>query len=260
MHRDRMHSTNLQRYRLIIGLFFFSVASNAQWIYPPPLPPGTTLSDFASGAQVSNLTYAVHDTILGSFQPATVDLYIIYRCTHTPTTTPIYPSNLTITSAEGTLTADGTWQYPWTYLSWANSNAFSPGQDLLFFSAFPEPNATVGPLCWFELSTGTDETNQQPPFNRSITLDGGDAAHHFTTKPFNVVSARAVNTTWTINGNASGSVPSGSSVAFSIGTQPTASGGAASATPSSAGAAHIYSQSSLYFLPWAIFIWISILL
>lgn len=250
---------------LIFGHLFFAASSDAQWIYPPPIPSGTTLSDFASGALTSNLTYAVHDTILGSFEPSNVDLYILYRCTHSPTTTPIYPSNLTISSAEGTLAADGTWEYPWTYLSWAYSNAFSPGQDLLFFASFQAPNATVGSLCWFELSTGTDETNPEPPFNRSISLNGGDFAHHFTTTPFNVVPARATNTTWTINGNASESGQGSPSFTLSFGSQPTATGGGAqpSATHSGAGAAYTWYQISLYdikflwaaFLPTFILIW-----
>lgn len=242
----------LQRCRLIFGLLFLLVASSAQWIYPPPLPPGTTLSDFASGDLISDLSYGIHDTILGSFQPSTVDLYIIYRCTHTPTPRPIYPSNLTFSSAEGTLATDGTWQYPWTYVPWAYTNAFSPGQNLLFFSGFPAPNATLGPLCWFELSTGTDETNPQPPFNRSITLDGGDAVHHFTTKPFNVVPGTAANTTWTINGNTSESGPSACSFVLSTGTQPTAStkGGEsarASTASSGSGAAYLLPKLSIWF-------------
>jgi hypothetical protein len=248
----------LQLCHLIFGILLFSAASDAKWIYPPPLPSGTTLSDFASGSLTSDLTYAVHDTILGSFEPSDVDLYIIYRCTHTPTNTPIYPSNLTISSAEGTLAADGTWEYPWTYLSWAYSNAFSPGQDLLVFAAFPTPNTTVGPLCWFELSTGTDKTNSEPPFNRSISLNGGDSAHHFTTKPFNIVPARAVNTTWTISGNASESGQGSPGFTLSIGSQPTATGGSAqpSATHSGACSAYLWCQNSFYgiTLLWTIFV------
>lgn len=204
-----------------LALYLYVVAL-AQWIYPPAIPSGKTISDYASGVAISNITYAAGDSILGSFEPAQVDLYVLYRCTHTPVTSPIYPSNLSISSSDPVVAADGTWEWPWTYLSWAYTNAYTPGQDVLYFSGLPDPKIS-GSLCWFELSTGTDATNQQPPFNRSISLNGSDTAHHYVTMPFNVEHEAAVNTTWTTGGqNASQLYPSGLGFTLSGGTIPTA--------------------------------------
>ncbi|KAH8817391.1 hypothetical protein F5884DRAFT_249185 [Xylogone sp. PMI_703] len=214
----------------------------AQWIYPPPLPSGKTLSDYASGADSSNITYSAGDSIFGSFEPAEVELYILYRCAQPPVKTPIYPSNLSISSSDPVVGSDGTWEWPWTYVSSAFTNAYTPGQDILFFSGIPNPK-TSGSLCWFELSTGTDVTNQQPPFNRSITLNGSDATHHFVTMPFNVGPAAAVNTTWTTGGqNASDVYPNGVNITLSGGTLPTstASGSQPSGTPNAASNSHTH--------------------
>ncbi|RFU28022.1 hypothetical protein B7463_g8316, partial [Scytalidium lignicola] len=210
---------------LLVAIALVS-ATFAQWIYPPPLPSGKTLSHYATGAVTSNITYSTGDSILGSFEPAKVDLYILYRCTHVPVTTPIYPSNLSISSSDPTVASDGTWEWPWTYLSWAYTNAYTPGQDVLYFTGIPNPN-TTGSLCWFELSTGTDATSQQSPFNRSITLNGSDTAHHFVTMPFNIRTAATVNTTWTTGGqNASQLYPGRLSFTISGGILPTSTASA----------------------------------
>jgi len=181
--------------------------ATAQFVYPPPLE--RPLSDYISGAASSALNFSEGDNMLGGWStPGRLKSFMLYRCTHTPSSTPIYPSNSSFTSDQGSVARDGTWEQMPLYVGAESNfgNGFNPGNNPIWFhGGFFAPNATTGTLCWFELYPGTDTYSYENGAQRVATVNGaGD--WYFATVPFTVHPKRpsGLTVTWKEDGTERG--------------------------------------------------------
>ncbi|KAH8889131.1 hypothetical protein GQ53DRAFT_227650 [Thozetella sp. PMI_491] len=183
---------------------------SAQFKYPPPLE--RPLTDYTSGAVSSSLNFSDGDNMFGAFKtPGSFKSFMLYRCTHTPSSKTIYPSNSSFTSREGALAADGTWEQMPLYedASDAFGSGANPGNNPIWFHGdFFAPNETTGNLCWFELYPGFEYVD----FNRTLgeqvrttTVDGA-SDWYFASVPFVVNPRRpsGLTVTWKSDGTERG--------------------------------------------------------
>lgn len=195
-------------------------AVHAQFKYPPPLD--RPLTDYTSGLARSPLNFSDGDNMFGGwYTPGRLKSYLLYRCTHTPSSKPIRPSNSTFWDCQGHVSkaGDGTWeQMPLLEEGTSGfETGFNPGKNPLWFHGdFFAPNATTGQLCWFELYPGT-EGYENPPeaadmteggvinrgYVRTATVDGG-SDWYFATVPFEVHPRRPSGLTVTWRGGTPG--------------------------------------------------------
>ncbi|KAK7992353.1 hypothetical protein PG988_001147 [Apiospora saccharicola] len=188
-------------------------AVHAQFKYPPPLD--RPLTDYTSGLAQSPLNFSEGDNMFGGwYTPGRLKSYMLYRCTHTPSSTPIRPSNSTFWDRQGRLSksGDGTWeQMPLLEMNSGFETGFDSGKNPIWFHGdFFAPNATTGNLCWFELLPGTEGREKLPEasdmteggiinggYVRTATVHGG-SDWYFATVPFEVHPRRAsgLTVTW----------------------------------------------------------------
>jgi hypothetical protein len=216
-------------------LFSLLPIAAPQFIYPPNVPQGKTLSDYTSGSLSPIIYYLIHDAIIGSYRTPK-EAFSITRCAKAGRTDPIYPSNSTFDSKEGHLAPDGTWEVMDSYSNGMFRNIYNPGNNLWVIPDF-EPyvgNATTGHICWWELYSVTEKqvdygsngvypngTIYPQDLRRVVTLVGSDTGNYFASTPF-VVNATMRegnrNYTWT---SAGGSDNVASTATMSVGNRPT---------------------------------------
>ncbi|KAK8045468.1 hypothetical protein PG993_005492 [Apiospora rasikravindrae] len=199
----------------LLALVLPAAVVQAQFTYPPPLE--RPLTDYTSGLVQSPLNFSEGDSVYGGwFTPGKLKSYMLYRCTHTPSSTPIRPSNSTFVDREGRVSksGDGTWeQMPHIEGGYTSSftTGFNPGRNPIWFSGdLFAPNATTGNLCWFELYPGTEGWDNPPEafdmteggklnggYVRTVVVDGA-SEWYFATVPFEVHPRRpsGLTVTW----------------------------------------------------------------
>ncbi|KAF2724345.1 hypothetical protein K431DRAFT_301063 [Polychaeton citri CBS 116435] len=179
-----------------------------QWTYPPPLE--RPLTDYTSGLAVSALNFSAGDDLYGGWTtPVGLASFLLYRCTHTPSSAPIYPSNSSFNSTEGHVAADGTWEQMPLYQNGMFGNGFNSGSNPFFSPSFFEGNSTTGDLCWFELYPGRDRYGPYDPTTgdaQRVATVNGDGTFYFATVPFVVKPRRPTGqvVTWKDDGTERG--------------------------------------------------------
>ncbi|KAK8069979.1 hypothetical protein PG994_006595 [Apiospora phragmitis] len=121
----------------------------AQFTYPPPLD--RPLTDYTSGLAQSPLNFSAGDNMFGGWTtPGRLKSFLLYRCTHTPSSTPIRPSNRTFIDTQGRVSkapGDGTWeQMPLFDGGSGFEPGFNPGRNPIWFHGdFFAPQRDDGP-------------------------------------------------------------------------------------------------------------------
>ncbi|KAH8590840.1 hypothetical protein B0O99DRAFT_691150 [Bisporella sp. PMI_857] len=171
---------------------------SAQFKYPYPVEP-YTLIDYTSGKVESALNFSAGDNIWGGWTtPVGWMSFFLLRCTHIPSSTPIYPSNSTFNSSVGQVSSDGTWEQMMFFSSGAFGSGVQSGSSPFLGYDFFVGNETTGQMCWFELYPGHDGQGES-----SVS---GDGAFYFASMPFVVKNMRPSGqvVTWRDNGTPRG--------------------------------------------------------
>ena len=179
-----------------VALCLFSLVS-AQWIYPPALPDGASLTDYTTGALSPIDDFHKDDTIVASYRTPQ-GAFGLARCAKPGHKTPIRPSNGTFASSEGRETPDGIWEFMPIYMNTALGNRISGGKNIwfVFLEDYVPENTDGHSICWLELYEGREE--QIGPLDcdstgtvcdvgeltQVITVDGEDTRNYFATTPF----------------------------------------------------------------------------
>jgi hypothetical protein len=199
--------------------------SQAQWIFPPPLPADTSLSDYTSGKAEPIHTFHIHDSLIGKFSTPRSAMSIT-RCAKQGRTEPILPSNESFISTQGHLAEDGTWQVMDGWIDWYTANHYSKGQNMYVTPNFKDSvgNETTGHICWWELYS-VSELQVQTPFDEEgvsrnvpeVTLLGDKTDNYFASTPFVVnttMRAGGRNVTWR-NGDSTDNKATSTTLVFS---------------------------------------------
>jgi hypothetical protein len=190
-----------------LAMLALSSPAAAQFIYPPPLK--RPLSDYTSGKVQSALNFSDGDNMLGAWStPGNLMSFLLYRCVHTPTSEPTFPSNSSFTSRDGQVADDGTWEQMPLYEGFDNGfgNGFNPGKTPIWFHGpFEAPTKESGNLCWFELYPGRDTISYENGPERIAEVNGG-GEWYFASVPFTVKPKRpsGVTVLWKDDGTERG--------------------------------------------------------
>lgn len=216
--------------QLLVLLTCLLSGVSAQWIYPPPLPDGATLTDFTTGALSPITDFVIHDSMIASYSTPDGG-YGLARCAKPGRTEPIYPSNGTFTSEKGRLADDGTWEFMSIYIN-ANGNRIGRGNNIWYEMSFEDyvESETMGrKICWLELYEGREERDVKTDcasagctqeFTQVITVDGSDKANYFASTPFVVQTTMREgrqNQSWSSGDHSS----SDATITIHIGSEPT---------------------------------------
>ncbi|KMW66741.1 hypothetical protein BDDG_11700 [Blastomyces dermatitidis ATCC 18188] len=180
---------------VLLGLTSLLPYTSAQWLYPPNIPEGKSLSDYTSGADPIISDYYEYDIIVGGFRTPKPS-FTISRCAKKGRTEPIYPSTVTFNSSDGHLAADGTWQYMDSHSNGPWSNEYPAGKHPWITPVWHlVGNETTGTICWWELYSVSEEKihchptqgrDCESPYTRAVTVLGNDTENYFATVPFTV--------------------------------------------------------------------------
>ena len=191
---------------LLISSWLFAI--NAQFGYPPPLD--RPLTDYTSGKATSGLNFSEGDNMFGGWTtPGRLMSFMLYRCTHTPSSKPIRPSNSSFASREGRVAADGTWEQMPLHEGFDNAfgSGFNSGKNPIWFHGdFFAPNKTTGDLCWFELYPGSETVTYDVDGQQRVATVDGTGPWYFATVPFTVNPRRpsGLTVTWKNDGTERG--------------------------------------------------------
>jgi len=246
---DRPYSPKIATMRFyLLPISLLLVLVEGQFIYPFPLE-NHTLVDYTSGNVQSALNFSAGDDMLGAWStPVGLASFFLLRCTHTPSSTPIYPSNSTFNSTIGSVSADGTWEQMPFFTNGMFANGFNSGSNIFFSADFFQGNSTTGQMCWFELYPGHDSQNTDSSSGiygqRTATVNGG-GAWYFASEPFVVKPMRPTGqvVTWRDDGTERGKPTTkigGNSTSNTNGTE---AGNTTSTTTKSAGHSLILGES-----------------
>lgn len=195
------------RIYLLTAILLASV--DAQFIYPFPLEPHT-LVDYTSGKLQSALNFSTGDNMIGSWTtPVGLASFFLLRCTHIPSSTPIFPSNSTFNSTVGHVSTDGTWEQMPFYTNNTFFNGLNSGGNIFFSDDFFQGNETTGQMCWFELYPGHESQNTDPSsgvYGQPVVTVNGAGAWYFASEPFVVKAMRPTGqvVTWRSDGTERG--------------------------------------------------------
>ena len=188
---------------LFLGFCLFPLVS-AQWIDPPALPKGASLTDYTSGALSPIEDYHMDDAMIAHYSTPQGG-YGMARCAKPGHTKPILPSNGTFASREGRTTPDGIWEFMPIYMNTGLGNRISRGSNiwLVFWEDYVPAKTNGHSICWLELYEGWEEqigpldcdsTGTVCPggdgLTQVITVDGEDTRNYFATTPFVVQTGK----------------------------------------------------------------------
>jgi len=197
---------------LLPTICFLLSITIAQFIYPKPL--NGSLADYTSGSVVSALNFSAGDDLLGSWStPVGLSSFLLLRCTHTPSSTPIYPTNSSFNSTIGYVSPlDATWLQMPLFSNGDLGNGFNSGSNIFYAPDFFQGNDTTGQMCWFELYPGHNTQSSSDPavdgedsLTNTATVNG-NGKWYFASEPFVVKQARpsGQEVTWMDDGTERG--------------------------------------------------------